>query len=110
MTSCRDKDAVKLKFCRSFFGSAMPHDLFGEVPMSDRVLKNVGVESREKMSGLKNNSDALGARTGPGSAHTGHDLRHHYPGGEEIELLYLSMFTALNPFASLVLYIRHKTI
>jgi hypothetical protein len=64
--------------------------------MSDHVLKNVGVESREKMSELKLFSDAIGARTGTGNAHTGHNLRHHYPGGEEIELLYFSMFTALN--------------
>ena len=59
MASCRDKDAVKLKFFRSFFGTAMPHDLCGEFPMSEHVLKNVGVESREKMSELKLFSDAL---------------------------------------------------
>jgi hypothetical protein len=63
--------------------------------MSELVLKNVGVESREKMSELKLFSDALGARTGTGNAHTGHNLRHHYPGGEKIELLYLFMFTTL---------------
>jgi len=96
MASCRDKDELKLKFFRSFVGTAMPHDLFGEFVMSEYVLKFVGLESREKMSELKLFSDALGARTGTGNAHTDHNLRHHYPGGEKIEKLYLSMFATLN--------------
>ena len=53
MASCRDKDAVKLKFCRSFFGSAMPHDVVGGFAMSNHVLKNTGffLPSRLKSSG-----------------------------------------------------------
>jgi hypothetical protein len=63
MASCRDKEKAKLKFLRSYFGSAMPHDSTGGFPMTEYVLKNVGVESREKMSDLKLYTDALGART-----------------------------------------------
>jgi hypothetical protein len=53
MASCRDKDTVKLKFCRSFFGSAMPHDVVGGFAMSNHVLKNTGffLPSRLKSSG-----------------------------------------------------------
>jgi hypothetical protein len=97
MASCRDKEKVKLKFLRSYFGSAMPHDSIGEFPMTEYVLKNVGVESREKMSELKLYTDALGARKGTGNEHSGHHLRHHYPGGEKIELMYVSMFTCALP-------------
>jgi hypothetical protein len=85
--SCRDTDKGKLKFWRSFFGSAMPHDIVGEFVMSNHVLKQMGgggVESREKMSELKLYTDALGARTGTGNEHSSHNLRHHYPGGEKI--------------------------
>jgi hypothetical protein len=63
-TSCRDKEEVKPKFLRSYFGSAMPHDSTGDFPMTEYVLKNVGVESRERVSDLKRYTDALGARTG----------------------------------------------
>ena len=67
MASCRDKEKTKLKFLRSYFSSAMPHDSIGEFPMTEFVLKNVGVESREKMSDLKLYTDTLGARTGTGN-------------------------------------------
>ena len=41
MSCSRDREKLRLKFLRSYFGSAMPHDPIGEFVMSQLVLPTV---------------------------------------------------------------------
>jgi len=103
MACSRDREKLRLKFMRAFFGSAMPHDPIGEFVMSQLVTADSSVASKEKMTDLKQYTDALTSRTGTNNAHTDHNRRHHYPGSNRVEALYLTMINTLDDLRTFAL-------
>jgi hypothetical protein len=51
--SASDKDRVRVKVMQKYWGSCMPHDSIGMLPLCNHVTKNVGATNCQRNSGLK---------------------------------------------------------
>ena len=71
--------------------------------MSQLVTADSSVASKEKMTDLKQYTDALTSRTGTNNAHTDHNRRHHYPGSNRVEAQYLTMIDTLDDLRTFAL-------